>query len=228
MTPPSDQAAPEALRRLVTALAPAAPGEAPGPAAVAARAEHALSSTPWSGTAAVLALFGGGDDPDLILTRRTETLRDNPGQISFPGGGWEPGDADPVATALRETREEIGVEAGAIHVLGHLGGVEMRTRGEVVPVVGWWSGQIAESAVDHREVAAVLRWPVSRLVDPAIRVTATLAGGYRGPAWFLDDDFLWGFTAGIVDRLLRLGGWARPWDDSRTTPVPARFRRVGA
>ena len=179
--------------------------------------------------AAVLALFGDQADPDLVFTIRAEGLRDQPGQISFPGGGWEPGDADLVATALREAQEEVGIDPAEVHLLGGLPRLSMALRGlEVAPVVGWWSGRIDDALLDRREVASVRRWRVSELVNTSNRVMATLPGGYHGPAWRLGPDgadFLWGFTAGIVDRLLNLGGWNQPWDESVLCPVPARFRR---
>ena len=179
--------------------------------------------------AAVLALFSDEADPDLVFTVRAANLRDQPGQISFPGGVWEPHDAHLAATALRETQEEVGIDPADVHLLGALPDRLMAFRGlTVTPVIGWWSGQVDEAVADWHEVAAVRRWRVSELVNTSNRVTATLPNGYRGPAWRLGDqgeEFLWGFTAGIVDRLLHLGGWHQPWDESLCCPVPSRFRR---
>ena len=72
----------------------------------------------------------------------------------------------------------------------------------------------------------MLSVPVAFLVDPANRQMAVYPGGRTGPAWVLDDQLLlWGFTGGIVDRLLELSGLARPWDKENLMPVPDRYLR---
>ncbi|MCL2317364.1 MAG: CoA pyrophosphatase [Actinomycetia bacterium] len=222
---------PASLVTLQHALATTPDALAWGPAAHPASA--VVPEIPWPGpsgrgAAAVLALFSDADDPDLLVTVRSERLRDQPGQISFPGGSWEDGDPDWVATALRETQEEIGLDPAAVHVIGTSPVGHAPVRGHrVMGVVGWWDGT-APLAPDPGEVAAVLRWRVSALADPARRVTSVHPRGHAGPAWTMDDGFLWGFTGAIVDALLRLGGWARPWDAGRTCPVPARYMRERA
>jgi 8-oxo-dGTP pyrophosphatase MutT (NUDIX family) len=175
--------------------------------------------------AAVLALFTAEPDPRLVFTVRSGELLHHPGQISFPGGAAELVDHDPVDTALRETEEEVGLARGVPNILGVLDRTELTvTNFEVVPVVGWWPGD-ADSlkVVDPAEVASVQLWSVGQLTDPANRVTAMLPWGPAGPAWQFGDLFLWGFTAGLVDRLLKLGGWAQPWDTDRRVAVPKRF-----
>ncbi|MDR0435541.1 MAG: CoA pyrophosphatase [Propionibacteriaceae bacterium] len=171
------------------------------------------------------ALFSDQPDPDIMFTARAAELRKHPGQISFPGGSRDPEDNGPVGTALRETFEEVGLSAASVHVLGRLPAAEVVvSRFEVVPVVAWWSGADPLD-VNETEVAAVYRWPVSLLADPAYRVTALHPSGFTGPAWMIGDEFLWGFTARIVAQLLQLGGWERPWDEAHQVPVPAAFMR---
>jgi len=209
MPGPAPEDTPGSLRTLADAVARVqAPPPEPGP-----------------GTAGVLTLFSADDDPELVLTVRSQLIR-QPGQISFPGGEWEPGDASLVDTALREAGEEVGLRASDARLLGCLPTSHL-VRGvrPIVPVVAWWDGVGDLAVQDAREVAAVRRWPVSVLVAPESRVTALHPGGSAGPAWVIGDDFLWGFTAGVVDRLLRLGGWERAWDRARVIPVPARWRR---
>lgn len=176
--------------------------------------------------AAVLLLLSEYDDPDLLFTERSAHLRRHAGQISFPGGGFEPQDADYVATALRETWEEVGLPPDQVSVLGQLPATRLPVSSyDVAPVVGTWSGDDPLVLASPVEVAAIHRWRVSELVDPANRVTWKLPGGHRGPAWQFGDIFLWGFTAYLTDALLRLGGWWRPWDTERVVEVPNRFQR---
>ena len=69
------------------------------------------------------------------------------------------------------------------------------------------------------------QFAVSALAAPGTRVTAQHPLGFRGPAFVLDDTFIWGLTAHLVDWVLDLAGWARPWDKSRVVDIPERFLR---
>jgi 8-oxo-dGTP pyrophosphatase MutT (NUDIX family) len=174
---------------------------------------------------AVLALLGSSEDPDLVLTLRAAGLEHHGGQISLPGGGREVEDVSPTDTALREAREEIGLPPSSVHPVGQLHTRDILvSQNRVVPIVGLWSSSDPICVCDEVEVEQVFRWSVSDLADPANRVTARHPRGTAGPAWQMGDLFLWGFTANIVDALLRLGGWERPWDMDRIVDVPPRFR----
>jgi len=178
---------------------------------------------PGRRSSAVLALLSADDDPQLLLTLRDPGLAHHGGQISLPGGGREELDRSPADTACRETYEEIGLPPARIDLIGQMDSRGLPvSRNQVVPVVGLWSGH-DELGIDTTEVEQVLFWPVSLLADPAYRMTARHRSGYSGPAWQIDELFLWGFTAQLVDALLELGGWAGPWDGGRTTDVPPRF-----
>jgi len=205
-----DPAAPEWLGRLAAGLDPLQPAWEPVP--------------DGDRPSAVLALLSRADDPDLVVTVRAAGLQFHAGQLSFPGGGREPGDVNPADTALRETREEIGLDSARVTVVGQLPVRPLSaSRNRVVPVVGLWCGADVLLAGDPREVERLVRWPVSALADPVHRVSARHPRGGTGPAFVLDDFFLWGFTAGLADRLLRLGGWEQPWDAARVVEVPRRF-----
>ena len=176
---------------------------------------------------AVLVLFGesGSGEPDVLLIERAATLRSHAGQPAFPGGALDPADgpADgdgPVRAALREAAEEVGLDAGTVEVLGVLPALWLPPSGFVVhPVVAWWRAPHPVRPVDLGEVAAVARVPVAELVDPANRLTVTHPSGFEGPAFEVGGMLVWGFTAGLLARLLELGGWARPWDSSRRRPL---------
>jgi 8-oxo-dGTP pyrophosphatase MutT (NUDIX family) len=162
---------------------------------------------------AVLVLFAEGPDgPDLLLIQRSEGLRLHAGQPAFPGGAVD-GDEGPVAAALREATEEVGLDPRGVDVLGTLPEVYIaRTGFRVVPVLAWWREPCAVAPVDPREVAAVERVGLTELADPAARLTVRMPSGHTAPAFRVRGMLIWGFTATIVDRLLALGGWERPWD----------------
>jgi 8-oxo-dGTP pyrophosphatase MutT (NUDIX family) len=207
---------PSSLQRLATCL------ETIDATAVPQGSREITGPARW---AAVCVLFSASESPDMLFTQRADTLRKHPLQISFPGGSEDVGDAGPCATALRETTEEIGLPADNVRVLGRLPSAEVVvSRFEVVPVVAWWDG-VEPLTISPTEVKQVLRWSVSDLVNPENRVTALHPSGFTGPAWMFDDLFLWGFTARVADRLLRLGGWEMPWDETRRVPVPDEFMR---
>ena len=166
---------------------------------------------------AVLVLFGEGAlGPDLLLIERAATLRAHAGQPAFPGGAEDPHDGGPVGAALREATEEVGLDPGGVEVLGTLPALWLPPSGFVVtPVVAWWREPHEVRAVDLGEVAAVARVPLAELVDPANRIRVTHPTGWVGPAFEVGGMLVWGFTAGLLDRLLELGGWAVPWDTGR-------------
>ncbi len=170
---------------------------------------------------AVLILFGRPDGPDLLFIQRSEGLRRHPGQPAFPGGAIDDGDDGPVGAALREAAEETGLDPAGVEVLGTLPELFIPHSGfRVVPVLAWWRQPSAVRPVDTGEVAAVERIPVADLADPAHRVMLQGPGGRIGPAFRIGSMLIWGFTAGLVDRLLALAGWERPWDATAIRELP--------
>jgi len=163
---------------------------------------------------AVLVLFGDGPGgPDLLFIQRSEELRLHAGQPAFPGGAIDDGDGGPVGAALREAVEEVGLDPGGVDVVGTLPEVFIpRTGFRVVPVLAWWRRPSAVAPVDAGEVAAVERVSVAELADTATRLLVRVPDGRTTPAFRVRGMLIWGFTAALVDRLLALGGWEKPWD----------------
>lgn len=177
---------------------------------------------------AVLMLFAPGptQDPDavtVVLTERAGTMRSHAGQAAFPGGGTDPGDADATATALREAWEEIDLDPAGVQVLGTLPTLHIPVSGyDVTPVLAWWREPAPASlrAKDAAEVARVVLAPVADLVDPAHRFRVRHPSGFTGPAWEVDGLLVWGFTAGLLDKVLDLADLAPPWQGPvRDLPV---------
>jgi 8-oxo-dGTP pyrophosphatase MutT (NUDIX family) len=171
---------------------------------------------------AVLVLFGeGAEGPDVLLIQRAERMSNHAGQPAFPGGGAEPGDAGPVDTALREAAEEVGVARDGVEVIAVLPALHIPVSGYVVtPVVGWWREPSPVRVVDPAEVARVERVPVAELVDPAHRCTVRHPSGHTGPGFEVRGMLVWGFTAGLLDRVFDLAGWTQPWDRDRVRELP--------
>jgi 8-oxo-dGTP pyrophosphatase MutT (NUDIX family) len=178
---------------------------------------------------AVLVLFGeGAAGPELLLMERATSLRSHAGQPSFPGGALDPEDGDPesdgpLRAALREAEEETGLDPSGVQLFGRLPRVYIPVSGFVVtPVLGWWREPTPVAPVDPAETARVFTVPVADLADPANRATARHPSGYRGPCFLVSDALVWGFTAGIIDRILHFAGWERPWDTDRSVPLDWR------
>lgn len=141
----------------------------------------------------------------ILLTQRTAHLRDHAGQVSFPGGRCEAADADPVATALREAHEEVGIDAQQVEVLGCLPEYLTSTGFHVTPVVGLVSPPL-NLRLDDFEVAEVFEPPLEFLLDTANHQRHKVE--YRGALreyWAMPwkDYYIWGATAGMLVSLHR-------------------------
>jgi 8-oxo-dGTP pyrophosphatase MutT (NUDIX family) len=172
---------------------------------------------------AVLILMGEQDgEPDVLLIERAHDMRSHAGQPAFPGGRVDPGDADAVATALREADEETGLDPSGVEVVAVLPDLFIPPSGFVVtPVLGWWERPTPVFAKDPAEVASVHRVPIAELADPQRRCQVRHPSGFVGPAFEVRGLLVWGFTGGLVDRLIHLGGWEQPWSlGSRVVPLP--------
>jgi len=171
---------------------------------------------------AVLMLFGEGPDgPDLLLIQRASTVSSHAGQPAFPGGAVDDTDADVVAAALREAEEETGLDPAGVHVFATLPALWLPPSGFVVtPVLGWWREESPVGVVDPGEVESVVRVPLAELLDPANRVSVSHPSGFVGPAFEVRGLLVWGFTAGLLSRLLAIAGLERPWDTSVVRPLP--------
>lgn len=156
------------------------------------------------GHAAVLLALTDQPDPEVILTLRSEHLSTHSGEVSLPGGRWEPGDASLEFTALRETEEEIGVSPEDVRVLGPLWSRTTRWHVPVTPWVGIVSPDV-QLTPNPGELDAIFRVPLSFLLeDPRIRtdrITIDKRAIYL-PAYQFEEYEIWGFTAGILTEFM--------------------------
>jgi 8-oxo-dGTP pyrophosphatase MutT (NUDIX family) len=225
--PAAGPATPGWLRDLAAALAAAPvppvlrpPPGSGRPSAVLILFGHSAPG-PDSATAPDCSVRNPDPDPDLLLIQRRPGLRRHGGQPAFPGGAIEPTDASPVQAALREAAEEVGLDPSGVDVVGTAPELFISRSGfRVVPVLGWWRRPVAVRAADPAEVAAVARVRISELTDRANRLTIRHPSGFIGPAFKVRGMLVWGFTAGLINMLLSLGGWERPWDTSRIEDLP--------
>lgn len=158
---------------------------------------------------AVLApLYEDDDELFVILTRRTWTLRSHSGEVSFPGGRQDDADTDLWTTALRETQEEIGVDATGIERIGELDHLSTVTsRSFIVPYVGALPSR-PHTQANPAEVSAVLHVRVAELLDPSIfrEETWTFPWAEDRPIFFFElvGDTVWGATGAMLRQLLGL------------------------
>jgi len=142
-------------------------------------------------------------EPTVLLTRRTDHLRDHAGQVSFPGGRIDPHDADAVDAALRETEEEVGVRRERVEVIAPLDPYVTRTGFRVTPVVGFLTPPV-DPKPDPFEVADVFETPLSFLLDR--RNHQRHSRDYEGRtrhfyAMPYGSYYIWGATAGMLVNL---------------------------
>lgn len=168
-----------------------------------------------SPAAVLVPLVQRPDGLAVLLTRRTDHLRDHAGQISFPGGRSEPDDANATDTALREAEEEVGLRRHQVEVVGELPVYTTVTSYSVTPVVGLVTPPF-ELALDTFEVAEAFEVPLAFLMTPAYhrRHVFTFEGGQRqflsmpwhGPAadGQMREYFIWGATAAMLRNFYRL------------------------
>ncbi|HSB90424.1 MAG TPA: CoA pyrophosphatase [Anaerolineales bacterium] len=160
--------------------------------------------------AVLVALLESSGAWALLYTRRTESVDTHRGQVSFPGGRLEPGET-PVAAALREAHEELGIRPDDVSLLGQLDSLLTVTQYEITPVVATlpWPYRFDPHPL---EVASVFHVPVTWLADPAnleTRLRDPLGPGPATPVYYFkpyEGEVIWGATARITLDLLNLLG----------------------
>jgi 8-oxo-dGTP pyrophosphatase MutT (NUDIX family) len=178
----------------------------PLPAATVYGDDDAERQTAAATPASVLVPIVTREELTVLFTQRTAHLRRHSGQVSFPGGRAEPGDATPEFTALRETHEEIGLAPERVEVLARMPDYLTRTGYRVTPIIGLVNPPLVLTP-DRSEVDDVFEVPLAFLLDPANhrRETRELAGRAVG-FWVMEhgERRIWGATAGMLLTLYRM------------------------
>lgn len=176
-------------------------------------------ASPARPAAVLLPVYREGGEWHVLLTERTDTVAEHRGQVAFPGGKADPDDRDRIATALRETEEEIGLPADQVLVLGVMPDFVTITDYHVTPVVGLipWPADLRLSTAELSEVFGVpLRW----LADPAhLRIEQWNLPGRAGETLVYFYDYgrhrIWGATARMLHAFVEL---AKPLLDGNEAP----------
>ena len=172
-------------------------GQAMGSQAIHETPSRIVSPIP---AAVLIPIVNRSSGLTVLLTQRTAHLRDHAGQVSFPGGRCEPVDSSPVATALRESREEVGIASEQVEILTYLPDYFTSTGFRVTPVVGLVTPPL-NLRLDDFEVAEVFEPPLSFLLDPAnYQRHQVEREGVLHTYWAVpwQGYFIWGATAGML------------------------------
>ncbi|OFX32575.1 MAG: hypothetical protein A2Z07_03675 [Armatimonadetes bacterium RBG_16_67_12] len=176
-------------------------------ARLAARDARDLPPNPHRRAAVLVPIFVSGGIPCLMLTKRTEDVEHHKGQISFPGGQHEAQDPDLLATAMRETREEIDIPPGLIEVWGRLDEVETVVSGfAITPFVGFLPSPVAPHP-NPAEIEAIVAAPLRFFMDPTnLRIGHVMREGREHELLYYDypPHVIWGVTARIIQGLVNL------------------------
>ncbi|EEI16224.1 NUDIX hydrolase [Corynebacterium lipophiloflavum] len=176
-----------------------------------------LASHPERDDAAVLMLLTGDNaaEAEILITHRTPTMRSHSGQMAFPGGRIDDTDLGPVDAALREAWEETGLQRHRVTPLAVMPSLTTAggRRRAVRPVLGYSADPGRPHVASPAETDDVFFAPVADLLAPENRLDVGFFG-FTGPAFWVNDYLVWGFTGVLLDVLFDAAGWAKPYDPS--------------
>jgi 8-oxo-dGTP pyrophosphatase MutT (NUDIX family) len=158
--------------------------------ALAARTPRRLPLGATTSAAVLIALFERDGEVHVWLVRRPTSMRSHAGQVAFPGGKTDPSDDSPMATALREAEEELGISPAAVDVLGPLDDINTITGFTVSPWTGWLPADLTVNP-NPTEVERAFAAPLRAFFEPQV-------GVWPRHGWKVDGELVWGATGAIV------------------------------
>lgn len=155
----------------------------------------------------LLLLFAEGNQLKTVFIRRPTSMRNHAGQIAFPGGQFEPTDRNLMETALRESVEEIGINADEVEIIGQLSPLYVKVSNFSIEAYIGWSQTISSFKIDDYEVAAAHIISLDDLINPdslKSQNVNTIFGITEFPGYMVDDVFIWGATAMILAEFIEV------------------------
>jgi 8-oxo-dGTP pyrophosphatase MutT (NUDIX family) len=196
----------ETIVRSLYGIAPAADPAAAALEKMPRDVVRGLFDKPLISAAVLVPIVLHPDEMTVLLTRRTDHLKDHPGQIGFPGGRVELADQGPMQTALREAQEEIGLSPDRVRVIGYLEPHAVVTGFAVTPIVGFIE-PVHDHVLDEFEVAEVFEVPLAFFLDDAnLRRSVRRYRDVEVPLFEYQygDRRIWGATAAMIQNLIKL------------------------
>ena len=170
-------------------------------------------------SAVLILLNDGSSGPEVLITLRSHELRSHSGQPSFPGGAIESGESAQEA-ALRESTEEVGISPDTVEVLAQLPELYLPPSNfHVTPILAYWHQPHALGSNFSNEVVRAELISLHDLSNPVNRIMLRHRSGYRGPAFDVAGMRIWGFTGGILDRLIFHTGFEQEWNQEKTVEL---------
>lgn len=155
-------------------------------------------------SAVLILLYPKDDQLYFCLTKRNSKLKHHPGQLSFPGGQCEKNETDPAVTALRETKEEIGIEPINIQILGKLSELYIPVSNFLIhPYIGWISKE-PKFTINTNEVDKLFLLPLNAIINNDHKKTMpveTSQGVLDVPCYLIDEQLIWGATSMMIAEL---------------------------
>lgn len=155
----------------------------------------------------LLLLFPEGDQLYICLTKRPSTMKHHPGQISFPGGKLEKDDDSALVAALREAREEVGIDPSSVEILGKLSDLYVEVSQFSIQPFLAWADMKPEFNVNYDEVEALILLPLEHVMEDNIIAETemeTVTGRLPIKYYPFNNEIIWGATAMILSELVEI------------------------